>query len=165
MQLKPFLPEKDFEIIKDWLPDERSHALWCANLIAYPLNKANFVKVMGSNAERYGDRPFAAIDNDGTVVGFFCFSVNQDTNEGKLKYVVVDPNRRGKGIGKEMLKLAVRYAFEKTPVDSVFLNVFSDNKKAIKCYQSVGFVFLETDPDVFVYKDESWDRLSMVIRK
>lgn len=33
---------KDFDIISQWITDERSHALWCANLMTYPLEKNSF---------------------------------------------------------------------------------------------------------------------------
>ena len=46
------------------------------------------------------------------MVGFFCFSVKLHTNEGMLKFVVIDNTMRNKGYGCEMLKLAIKYAFE-----------------------------------------------------
>ena len=43
MRLRPYIPEKDFEAVQNWVNDERVHAMWCANLIQYPLEKNNFV--------------------------------------------------------------------------------------------------------------------------
>ena len=74
--------------------------------------------------ERFGDSPFVATTNDGEVVGFFCFSVKLHTNEGMLKFVVIDNTMRNKGYGCEMLKLAIKYAFEMAKADAVHLNVF-----------------------------------------
>ena len=39
MRLRAFNMDTDFEDMKNWINDERSHALWCANIIRYPLNK------------------------------------------------------------------------------------------------------------------------------
>ncbi len=50
-------------------------------------------------------------DDEGRVVGFYCYSLNREICEGMLKFVMVDASIRGKGIGKEMTKLAVRNAF------------------------------------------------------
>ena len=58
------------------------------------------------------------------MVGFFCFSVKLHTNEGMLKFVVIDNTMRNKGYGCEMLKLAIKYAFEIAKADAVHLNVF-----------------------------------------
>ena len=74
--------------------------------------------------ERFGDSPFVATTNDGQVVGFFCFSVKLHTNEGMLKFVVIDNTMRNKEYGCEMLKLTIKYAFEIATADAVHLNVF-----------------------------------------
>lgn len=41
MRIRPY-QNKDFDIISQWITDERSHALWCANLMTYPLEKNSF---------------------------------------------------------------------------------------------------------------------------
>ena len=81
-----------------------------------------------------------------------------------LKFVMTNPKYRGKGFGKEMLKLAVLYAFDITKVEAVHLNVFPENIKAKKCYEAVGFTERKTDLNAFAYKDESWDRCNMIIK-
>ena len=123
MRIRPY-QNKDFDIISQWITDERSHALWCANLMTYPLEKNSFDALLQEAEERFGDSPFVATTNDGQVVGFFCFSVNLHTNEGMLKFVVIDNTMRNKGYGCEMLKLAIKYAFEIAKADAVHLNVF-----------------------------------------
>lgn len=125
MRIRPY-QNKDFDIISQWITDERSHALWCANLMPYPLEKNSFDALLQEAEERFGDSPFVATTNDGQVVGFFCFSVNLHTNEGMLKFVVIDNTMRNKGYGCEMLKLAIKYAFEIAKADAVHLNVFRE---------------------------------------
>ncbi len=164
MRLRPFVL-CDFDEIKNWISDERTHAMWCADLIKYPIDKENFDNIMFEIATKFGDSPYVATTDEGKVVGFFCYSVNLSTNEGMLKFVMVKPSQRGKGLGKAMLQLAIEYAFNITKVDAVQLNVFSENIRAQKCYESVGFVARKTDVDVFSFKDESWDRCNMVIKK
>ena len=164
MRLRPYIENSDCDEIKNWISDDRIHAMWCANLIHYPIEKENFNNVMHEAAIKFGDCPYVATTDDGQVVGFFCYSVNLNTNEGMLKFVMVDPARRGKGLGKEMLQLAILYAFDITKVDAVQLNVFSENIRAKKCYESVGFVERKTDADAFNFKDESWGRCNMVIK-
>ena len=64
-----------------------------------------------------------------------------------------------------MLRLAVKYAFEITNVQAVQLNVFPENERAKKCYESVGFTERKTDLNAFAYKDELWGRCNMIIRR
>ena len=42
MVIRSFEIDRDFEYISNWISDERTHAMWCANLIHYPLEKENF---------------------------------------------------------------------------------------------------------------------------
>lgn len=65
----------------------------------------------------------------------------------------------------QMTEKAIEYAFNITKVDAVQLNVFPENTRAQKCYGSVGFVARKTDVDAFCFKDESWGRCNMVIKK
>ena len=98
-------------------------------------------------------------------MGFFCYSLHQEKHEGVLKFVVIDPKERGKGQGKEMLRLALRRIFDTTDTESVTLSVFTENPTAKKCYLGVGFREQETEPDAFSFQGEAWDRCSMVIRR
>lgn len=165
MRLRPFISDCDFNEIKNWISNERIHAMWCANLIKYPIEKENFDHVMIEEAARFSASPYVATTDDGQVIGFFCYSVNLSTNEGMLKFVMVHPSKRGKGLGKAMLQLAIEYAFNITKADAVGLNVFPENIRAKKCYESVGFVERNTDVNAFTFKDESWGRCNMVIKK
>ena len=164
MRLRPY-QKKDFEVISKWITQERAHALWCANLIPYPLEKKGFDELLAEAEERFGDSPFVATTEEGKVVGFFCFSVNLSTNEGMLKFVVIDASERNKGYGCEMLKLAVKYAFEIAKVDAVQLNVFAENPGARKCYEKVGFKERALTEGAFRYKEEAWGRCNMVIKR
>ena len=100
----------------------------------------------------------------GQTVGFFCYSVNTTDNVVFLKFIIVDKTKRGKGYGKEMLNLALQYAFQITGA-KVQLNVFSENIVAKQCYEKVGFVERNVDKDVFAYKDELWSRCNMIASK
>ena len=165
MRLRPYIPETDFDVIRNWITDPRTHALWCAGRFDYPLSREIFDEKLRDYRTRNGDVPFAAVGDDDRPVGFFCYSLRAETNVGRLAFVVVDPALRGQGYGKAMLKLAADYAFTVSGADAVRLSVFTGNTRAEKCYESVGFREEKTDPDAFTYRDESWGRRSMVLRK
>ena len=164
MRLRPFLAD-DFERISNWITDERTHAMWCANLIEYPMEKENFLDAMKDFGKRFCDAPFLATEDDGMPVGFFCYSLNLETNEGMLKFVMINPEMRGKGYGKQMLRLALDYAFSITKANTVQLNVFPENIGAKKCYEHAGFVERSNAPGAFSFKDEKWGRCNMVLKK
>ena len=51
-----------------------------------------------------------------------------------------DKSRWGKGLGTEATRLLVRFAFDTLNLNRVFLRVYADNARAIRCYEKVGFV-------------------------
>lgn len=165
MRLRPYIPSHDFDAIKNWVTDERTNAMWSANHAPYPLEKTAFDRFLADMYEKHGDCPFVAATDDGTVVGFICCGVNNETNEAMLTFVIIDPEQRGKDFGKEMIKLAAKYCFEILKADAVQLNVFSVNERARKCYESAGFTERRITPDAFAFKDEKWDRCNMVFKK
>jgi RimJ/RimL family protein N-acetyltransferase/ADP-ribose pyrophosphatase YjhB (NUDIX family) len=162
MLIRSFEIDRDYEHISNWISDERTHAMWCANLIPYPLEKESLRSFLSDISVRFDDKAYVATDDEGHVVGFYCYSLNHETHEGILKFVMVDASVRGKGIGKEMIRLAVRNAFSDPEAQAVQLNVFPENERAKKCYEGAGFTERITTPDAFRYKDESWGRCNMI---
>lgn len=50
-----------------------------------------------------------------------------------------DKSRWGDGLGTEATRLLVRWAFDTLNLNRVFLRVYADNARAIRCYEKVGF--------------------------
>ena len=57
----------------------------------------------------------------------------------RFGWVIVDGEKRGHGIGREMLKLGLKQAFEVMGAREVTLGVYENNVGAYKCYRSAGF--------------------------
>lgn len=57
----------------------------------------------------------------------------------EFRILICDPNYIGKGIGEDVTRLTVDYAFTRLNAHRVWLGVNADNVGAIKCYQKVGF--------------------------
>ena len=165
MKLRAFCEDTDFEMIRTWIADERAHAMWCANRFQYPLERGNFMEVLSEIAKRNGDFPCVATMDDDKPVGFFCYATDRDNQKGKFKFVIVDPECRGNGIAKEMFHLALTHAFDDAGAETAQLVVFSENTRAKKFYEKVGFAEERTDPQAFAFQDELWDRCFMTIHK
>ena len=125
MRIRPYIPGKDYEYVSKWIDDERTHAFWCANRLPYPITQQSFHNFLENNSMDRTDSAYAATENNGQIIGFFCYSINTENNIGFLKFVIVDKTKRGKGYGKEMLHLALQYAFQITGAKAVQLNVFN----------------------------------------
>lgn len=163
MRIRPYIESRDYESIEKWVDSEKIHALWCANLIPYPITKESLHAFLEKTAIEWADSAYVATETNGKIIGFFCYSVNVDDNTGFLKFVIVDNSLRGKGYGKEMLNLALQYAFTITGVKSVQLNVFDENAPAKHCYEKAGFIEESITHNVFQYKNELWSRCHMIV--
>lgn len=163
MRIRPYIGEKDYEWIQRWDDHEKVHAFWCADLIPYPLTKQAFHAFLEKNAEKWMDSAYVATEDGGKPVGFFCYSVNEQDNAGFLKFVIVDDQKRGMGYGREMLRLALQYAFCITGVERVRLNVFAENRAARHCYEAAGFREESRAENVFAYRGEWWSRCHMTV--
>ena len=56
-----------------------------------------------------------------------------------LGHIIVDPARRGRGLGCLLVQDLLEQAFYQRQAKSVCLIVFPDNKPAVECYRRVGF--------------------------
>ena len=86
-----------------------------------------------------------------------------DTVEGsaRLGRLIVDPARRGAGLGREFVKELLEICFGDLGLRRVTLRVFRWNKPAILCYLSAGFEVEGILPEAVSYEGESWDTVLM----
>lgn len=164
MRLRPYR-EADFEYVAKWIGDERTHAMWCANLMEYPLTKDGLRELIAGNDTQWGDCGYIFTDDEGCPKGFFIFSVNVADNSGFAKCIVVDNSIRGMGYGAQMLQMLFQYAFTIANVSAVRLNVFDSNPRAMYCYKKVGMEEEVFIPNVLQFGEESWGRTRMVIKR
>ena len=60
---------------------------------------------------------------------------------------------KGKGIGRQAVKLVIRYCFETLRFHRLWLDVYEDNLRGIHLYQSIGFKQEGKLRDVIKHKD------------
>ena len=141
MRLRAYTKE-DSPVIAKWVRTEKELYQWSASIYGfYPLLPYsiddNYVNAMKSG--RF--IPLTAIDDEGRPVGHFIIRYPNENDDSSVRigFVIVDPNIRGKGCGRELMKLAVDYVKDNLTATRVDLGVFENNPKAKKCYSSVGF--------------------------
>jgi len=64
--------------------------------------------------------------------------LNERRHEYWLGHLIVDPARRGQGLGRRLTELLLRHAFERLAARRVSLVVFPDNAAAVGCYRAAG---------------------------
>lgn len=57
----------------------------------------------------------------------------------EARFMIVDPEAVGKGVGLEVAKMLTKYGFDKLNAHKIWLGVNADNLVAYKCYLSAGY--------------------------
>lgn len=139
MKLRPY-KKSDARQIASWINDKETFYLWSAGRLGqYPFSGESLNEEYDKHDCDDSYFPMTAFDDKG-ICGHILIRFTDDEKKiVRFGFVVVDSSRRGQGNGRQMLKLAFKYAFELLKADKVTISVFKRNGQAIKCYNSVGF--------------------------
>ena len=141
MKLRAFERE-DSPIIASWIRTETELYQWSADRFGfYPLQPYSIDEHYTSARESGRFFPLTGVSEEGKVVGSLILRYPLENDDSRLRigFVIVDPELRGKGYGRELIRLAVEHAKNNLKAATVDLGVFDNNPKARKCYEAVGF--------------------------
>ena len=159
LRIRPYRPS-DAPVILSWCRDEAAFYQWSAGVLGdYPITQKEFAFVENL-------MPFTAFDESG-VAGFFTLrNPGKTFEELRFGFVILNPEIRGKGYGKQMLKLGMNFAFGCYGAERVSLGVFENNPAAYHCYLSVGFADVTpAEQETYVVMSETWKCRELVLKK
>lgn len=99
-------------------------------------------------------------EDNGRIVGSIAM-VDTDQNEVQLRWFLIEPEYRGVGLGRQLLKVAIDYC-SRRKITRAFLWTFQELAAARHLYKEFGFVLAESvvsdvwKPGVI---EERWDRI------
>lgn len=159
LNLRPY-KDCDAQIITSWLTDEESLYQWSAD-------QYNRFPITAEDMNGYYSRfnfadnvwGFTAFDETGIIGHLTMRYPDANRNAIRLGFVIVAPDRRGCGYGKELVNTSIRYIREFLNVDKVTLGVFENNPSARHCYESCGFKRIGEES--YIIRDEVWKSIEM----
>lgn len=166
LRLRQYKP-CDADIIASWIKDEISFRKWSADRYdSYPVTGADinkkYLECNGDCSEPDNFYPITAFDESGVVGHLIMRYTDADKKVIRFGFIILDDTKRGKGYGKEMLRLSLEYAFGIMKADKVTLGVFENNPSAYYCYKAAGFKEVPSDePFCFSVMGESWKCIEM----
>lgn len=162
LTLRPYLPS-DAATITSWLKSEYLMRQWCADRYErYPVTPEDMNAYHAMYIDGQRSRALTLTDGD-DIVGYITLRIPaDDSTEQRLGFVIVDDSKRGRGLGKALVSMAVKYAFETLGATKVSLGVFENNPSAILCYESAGFRRVSL-PETESYEclGETWNCIEM----
>lgn len=164
IRLRPY-KACDAEHIVKWIKDEVSFRKWCADRYdKFPITADDMNKHYNDFAYADNFYEMTAFDETGVVGYLIMRFTDEEKKTLRFGFVIVNDTKRGMGYGKEMLKLAIKYAFDILKVEKITLGVFENNESAYYCYKSVGFKDVQLNETEFYHIfNEDWKCLELEI--
>lgn len=133
---------EDSPVIAGWVRTEEELYRWSSDrygffpLLPYSIDE-NYIPQLQTG--RF--IPLTGVDEKGKPVAHLIIRYPKENDDSSVRFgfVIVDPEIRGKGYGRELLRLAVQYVKDNLTATRIDLGVFVNNPKAKRCYESVGF--------------------------
>lgn len=164
---------EDEPLLRRWINDPR---IWRYTLHRPPINagrEREWIESLGKSRTEY---VFGIVAKDGDrLIGCTGLrEVDPIARSATFGIVIGDVAFQNRGYGTEATRLALRYGFQELNLNRIQLAVFSDNWRAIRVYQKVGFVHegclrqaqfrngTYQDEYRFAILREEWNRLHQV---
>ena len=168
LYLRPY-KEEDAKTIISWCEDENVFRKWTSDRYdSWPITEKDmnhkYFDCNGDCAEADNFYPMTACDEEG-ITGHFILRYT-DGNHAVLRigFVIVDNTKRGRGYGKEMIRLAIDYAFRIAGAEQVTIGVFENNQSAYHCYKAAGFHDITAEEEeICELFGEKWRILELAI--
>lgn len=169
LRLRPYKAD-DAKTIISWCKDEEAFRKWTSDRYdSFPITEADMNKKYFDNngdcCEPDNFYPMVAFDETGIVGHLIMRFTDKEKSVLRFGFVIVDDTKRGKGYGKEMISLSLKYAFEIYKAEKVTIGVFENNMPAYHCYKNAGFKDVQTGEIICELFGEKWKILELELNK
>ena len=112
LTLRSYQPS-DAAVITSWLKSEYLMRQWCADRYEhYPVIPEDMNTYHERNIDGQRSRALTMTDGD-DIVGYITLRAPaSNPTEQRLGFVIVDDSKRGHGLGRALVSMAVKYAYE-----------------------------------------------------
>lgn len=134
------LTPDDYPLLHDWLSREHVKEWWDAG-------EDTLEKVaLSYGEEEEGLERFILVEMERTVekpIGYFQHYLVEDGSIG-IDQLIGEEDYINRGVGTEAIRMFVEMIIEEHQPTAIILDPSPDNKRAIRCYEKVGFRHYET---------------------
>ncbi|MGP4060740.1 GNAT family N-acetyltransferase [Halobacillus sp. H74] len=162
IELKPFTAD-DYDQLIQWVDTPAFLMQWAGPTFHYPLNKEQ-LKDYSQTSDRIS---FKVIHkNSGETTGHISIGrIDPEQRKARIGKIMVPSSKRGRGLGTEIMKKMLAFAFNELSLKEVTLGVFDFNTAGICCYEKVGFKKKNLLRNHRKVGNEYWNLLEMSMTK
>ncbi len=154
LKIRPFI-DGDADTVAGWPENERVFRMWSANKYkCCPIAGADITSLYASMGKSM--RAYTAYDERG-IAGHI--TVRDTDGTGRIMrfgFIIVDPARRGEGIGRQMVSQLLDKVSREPGVERITLGVYEENAPARALYKSLGFAEADIQPAAIDIMGEKW---------
>ena len=163
----------DAEAIASWCEDEMTYLNWSGGKFGpFPVTDgaidSKYRNHNGDCVEPDNFYPMTAFDADGIAGHLILRYLHGNKKILRLGWIIVDKNKRGQSYGKQIVALALKYAFEILMAEKVTIGVFENNLSAYNCYKASGFYEVlsgEKYKEIQDYNGRTWKVIELEISR
>lgn len=128
--------DADLAAVVGWITDRDALHLFTGTTLRWPLTEQQLRDLLADTADMTA---WTLIDDVEPDRPLGHFDLTRDSEGAHLGRVIIDPERRGQGLGRDLVGFVLATAREEH-LTLISLNVVAGNLPAIKTYQRWGFV-------------------------
>ena len=157
------LERADCETLVSWIPSADALFQWSGPWdFTWPLGPEQLARDLDGASD--ARRVLAAVDEDsGELLGHVMLTIWLAHGFAVIGRVLIDPARRGDGLGTALMHKVVRIGFDELGLHRLQLNVYDFNASAIASYQRAGFVIEGRLRDSTKGSDGYWNAYVMAM--
>lgn len=159
MRLEPMERGQALLALEWWAGQtRRDFCKWPHNPFSWPLD-ARQLDAWWQRCRQSGMQPLVAMDQAQRPFGQLAATFLPEKRV-HFGLILLDPARRGQGLGASMMAAACEWAAVRQAVQAT-VDVYTCNPGAFHCYQKAGFRLTGRRPDAFAFEGESWELLHL----
>lgn len=139
LTLRPFR-KNEISVLKSWFPTEEDTLQWAGASLAYPIADKDLKALITRHVGKAPRYEVWAADLADVMVGHLQIWYTMRLRQATLGRIAIAPMRRGSGLSKSLVDLAVSLAFSRPWINRIELRVYDHNAPAIATYRRAGFV-------------------------
>jgi ribosomal protein S18 acetylase RimI-like enzyme len=132
MDLRPFAPVHTASVA-GWPTSSAEAVMWCG-VSEFPVQEQTI-----SGWQQDDDVEAHVLEEGERLIAYGELWFDAEEDEAELARLIVDPEIRGQGVGRELVRRLSARAVE-AGFDDVFMRVHPDNDRALRCYAGADFV-------------------------
>ena len=134
--------DEDLSVLISWINDEDACKLWAGPQVRFPLS----LDSLKENINFSKENTFSMINDDGEFLGLGQL-IEKENGRIQLARLIISPIQRGQGFGSLLCRLLIDTGGDRFGKVHFSLNVYSNNTKAVKLYEKLGFKRSLDSPD------------------